>query len=294
MDTLRAFEARMTDPGDLDSAYAFCARLTGGRYADFPAAPWMLAAPLRRHVAAVAAFARIADDLADEPEFEGVRRELLDGWRSRLHDLGKRPSDHPVFVALDRTVMEMGLPVEPFDDLLSACIQDAEKGRYATYDEVLDYCRRAANPVGRLVLMIHGHTAMELLRYSDAICTALQLTNFWQNMAADLKKDRLYIPAEDFKACGYAEADLRMGVVNEKFRQLMKAQWRRTKALFDQGRVLTSKLPRPLAWQVALAWHAGVDILRKISQADFDTLTGRPRLTGWDGVRLLGRALLRP
>ncbi len=140
-------------------------------------------------------------------------------------------------------MQELDLPKSsPSTTCLSAFLQDVDKKRYATFSEVLDYCRRSANPVGRIVLLIHGYRDEELLRYSDAICTALQLANFWQDLSVDLKKDRIYIPDEDFKAFGYSEGDLSMGVVNEKFLSLMRFELSRTRALFEQGRPLRGRL----------------------------------------------------
>lgn len=293
MDALRAYQARVSDPADLAGAYSFCARLAAVHYENFPVASRLLPARLRRHVAVLYAFARIADDFADEPEYEGERRERLLDWRRQLVDAGRRPASHPVFLALGHTLKELDLPVEPFDDLLSAFLQDVEKKRYATFDEVLDYCRRSANPVGRIVLMIHGCRSPELFRYSDAVCTALQLANFWQDLGVDLKKDRIYIPEEDFKSFGYSEADLRMGVVNEKFLSLMKFELGRTRALFEEGRPLPGKLPWPLSWEIRLTWLGGREILRKIRKMSFDTLSARPALTKWDWIPLLARSVLQ-
>lgn len=293
MNTLKAYEARLSDPSDIAGAYAFCADLAARHYENFPVASRLLPGRLRRHVAALYAFARIADDFSDEAEYEGVRRERLLEWRQQLHESGSASPRHPVFLALGTTLKELALPVEPFDDLLSAFLQDVVKKRYATFDEVLDYCRRSANPVGRIVLMMHGYRSPELFRYSDAICTALQLANFWQDLAVDLKKDRIYLPEEDFKAFGYSEGDLRMGVVNEKFHELMKFQVNRTRALFDEGRPLPSRLSWPLSWEIRLTWYGGREILRKIRKMGFDTLSARPSLSKWDWIPLIARSLLQ-
>ncbi len=292
MDTLKAYETPVSDPADVDGAYAFCAALAAAHYENFPVASSFLPRRLRRHVAALYAFARIADDFSDEPEYAGVRKERLLDWRAQLAECGEAPPRHPVFVALAHTLKALDLPKRPFDDLLSAFLQDCEKSRYATFDEVLDYCRRSANPVGRIVLMIHGYRSEELFRYSDAICTALQLANFWQDLSVDLKKDRIYIPEEDFKAYGYFEADMRMGVVNEKFVSLMKFQVGRTRALFEEGRPLPRKLAWPLSWEIRLTWYGGREILRKIRKRDFDTLTHRPALSRWDWIPLMARSVL--
>lgn len=290
-DTLRAFETELKDPSDVAGAYAFCQALANRHYENFPVASRLLPRRLRKHVAALYAFARLADDFADEPEYEGQRKERLQDWRTQLHSLDN--PRHIVFVALKNTLSELALPVQPFDDLLSAFIQDTEKKRYATFDEVLDYCRRSANPVGRIVLMIHGHRDQELFALSDAICTGLQLANFWQDVSVDLKKDRIYIPEEDFKSFGYTEADLRMGLLNEKFLALMKHQVSRTLALFEQGRPLPNRLEFPLSWEIRLTWLGGREVLRKIRKQDFDTLTRRPALRKMDWVPLLVRSLLK-
>jgi hydroxysqualene synthase len=291
-DTLKDYEARLDDPADIAGAYRFCQALADRHYENFPVASLLLPRRLRKHVAALYAFARIADDFSDEPEHEGRRRERLLEWRSQLADIGKRAPTHPVFLALGETLRELDLPKEPFDDLLSAFLQDTEKARYETYAELLDYCRRSANPVGRIVLMIHGYRDAELFRYSDAICTALQLANFWQDVSVDLKKDRVYIPQEDFASHGYSEADLRMGVYNDRFKCLMKFQVARTRALFEQGKPLPERLHWPLSLEIRLTWHGGMHILKMIHRLDFDTIRTRPALAKSDWIPLAARALV--
>ncbi len=292
MNTLKAYEAGLVDLTDTEAAYSFCQDLAASHYENFPVASLLLPRRLRKHVAALYSFARIADDFADEAEYEGVRKERLFDWRSQLAAIKREPAKHPVFAALAQSVTELDLPLQPFDDLLSAFLQDVDKKRYATFDEALDYCRRSANPVGRIVLMIHGYRDPELFRYSDAICTALQLANFWQDLAIDLKKDRIYIPEEDFKAFGYTEADLRMGVVNERFQELLKFEVNRTKALFEEGRSLSGRLSWPLSLEIRLTWRGGREILRKIRKMGFDTISARPVLTRWDWIPILVRSLL--
>ena len=290
--TIKEYEARLLDPTDVAGAYRFCQDLARRHYENFPVASRLLRKDLRRHVAALYAFARIADDFSDEAEYEGVRRERLLDWRRQLDEVGRVPPSHPVFLALGATIAELDLPKSLFDDLLSAFLQDTEKSRYATFAEVLDYCRRSANPVGRIVLMIHGYRDEERFRYSDAICTALQLANFWQDVSVDLKKDRIYIPDEDFRAHGYSEADLRMGVCNERFRGLMKFEVSRTRALFEQGRPLMKTLSWPLSFEIRLTWLGGMRVLKLIRRQDFDTLRGRPALAKSDWIPLAARALV--
>jgi squalene synthase HpnC len=294
MNTLEAYETPLADGKDVAGAYAFCAGLAASHYENFPVASWLLPRCLRKHVAVLYAFARIADDFSDEAEYEGVRRERLLDWRGQLHAAarGEAPR-HPVFLALGQTLRDLELPVEPFDDLLSAFLQDVDKKRYATFEEVLDYCRRSADPVGRVVLMIHGYRDPELFALSDALCTGLQLANFWQDISVDLKKDRIYIPEEDFKAFGYSEGDMRMGVVNEGFRNLMKFEVQRTRALFEKARPLSRRLRRPLSWEISLTWFGGREVLRKVRKQGYDTLSARPALCRWDWIPLMARAVFQ-
>jgi len=294
MNSLAAADAKVADPSDIAGAYAFCRQFCAAHYENFPVASRLLPWRLRPHVDALYAFARIADDFADAPEFAAVRRERLLDWRRQLGEAGRSAAAHPVFLALGRTIGDMDLPREPLNDLLSACLQKTEKRRYASCDELLDYCRRSANPVGRLILMMHGYRDDELFRYCDAICTALQLAKFWQDLSLDLKRDRIYIPEEDFKAYAYSEADLRMGVCNDRFRELMKFQINRTRSLFEQGRPLPGKVRWPLSWEVRVTWYGGRELLRKIRKRGFDTLTQRPVLTRWDWLPLTLRTVLKP
>lgn len=291
--TLKAYQARLEDPNDVAAAYSFCLGLAASHYENFPVASKLIFPKLRKHVAALYAFARIADDFSDEPEYEGFRRERLLEWRSSLNDIESENQRHPVFIALKQTLKELRLPKEPFDDLLDAFLQDTEKSRYQTFSEVLDYCRRSANPVGRIVLMIHGYNDPERFQYSDSICTALQLANFWQDVSVDLKKDRVYIPQEDFLKFAYSEADLRMGVVNERFRSLMKFQVARACQIFEEGKKLPKTLSWPLSWEIRLTELGGRQILRKIRKLNYDTLGQRPVLTRWEWLPLIARAFLK-
>lgn len=292
MSSLDWFNAKIDDPEDIQGAYAFCQRLAARQYKNYPVATRMMAKPLRRHVAVLYAFTRMADDFADRAEFEGSREERLEEWRSQLWASGEQPPRHPIFLAMRRTVEEFELPREPFDDLVSSFVQDCQKPRFKTYEEVLDYCRRSANPVGRVILMIHGYRDPERLELSDKICTALRLTSLLQNLSRNLEKDRIYIPEEDFQRFSYSEADLRMGVVNERYRSMMKNQWKKARALFEEGKPLAGKLSWPLSWELKLTWKGGNEILRKIQRIGFDTLHRRPRLERTDWPRLVTGVLL--
>jgi squalene synthase HpnC len=294
MTALDAYAARLADPADPGEAEAFCLRLASERRGDFRLVRRFASRRLRPHIAALYAFARITRDMAEDPAHEGARRQRLEDWRRQLRELGSRPPEHPVFAALGRTVREFALPAALLDDLIAACLQDGAQSRYRTYDELLGLCRRAADPLGRLFFMLHGYREESVLRYSDALCSGLLLTRFWRDLSLDLKRDRVYIPEEDFQAFGYGEADLRMGVCNEKFRELMKFEINRTRALFEQARPLPEKLPRWLAWQARLAWYGGRETLRRIRKRGYDTIAQRPLLSRWDWLPLILRTILKP
>jgi squalene synthase HpnC len=292
MNTLKEYEARLLNPDDVGGAYDFCSALANRHYENFPVASLLMPKKLRRHVAVLYAFARIADDFSDEPEYEGVRRERLLDWRRQLNDIGtKTPPSHPVFLALGATMKELDLPKQPFDDLLSAFLQDTEKSRYATFDEVADYCRRSAAPVGRIVLMIHGHRDEELFRYSDAICTALQLANFWQDVARDLAIGRVYLPREDRARFEYPDADLHALRFTPAFAALLRLEVKRTRERFEAGRPLVARLPRALAVDIDLFSRGGCAILDRIEARGFDVLSARPSLGKRTKAGLLARAL---
>ena len=222
----------------LDAAYAACARLARTHYENFPVASHLLPRRMRPHVAAVYAFARLADDIADEGDATlDVRNARLDEWLARLdsavHGGGAPPlnrarsehgGDRPaVFTALGATVRDCALPPALFEDLVSAFRQDTTVARYATWPELLDYCRRSANPVGRLVLRIGGWRDPELDEASDAVCSALQLTNFWQDLAVDWTRGRLYVPAQEYQRTGAVTASLDQRQLTPAWRDAMSA-----------------------------------------------------------------------
>ena len=276
---------------DTAAAYAFCSGVARGLRQEFPAAWPLIPRRLRPHVYALGAFARLAHAFAREPEFEGERPERLEDWRRRLAQGDRR---HPVFLALGRTREELDLPLELFDEIAGAALQDARRKRYGTFEELSDYCRRSAAPIGRLVLMMHGYRQDEVLRSSDALCTGLKLARLWRDLSIDLKQDRIYIPEEDFKAYSYGEADLRMGVCNEKFVELMKFQVNRSRAFFEQARPLLGQVRWPLRWAACVTWYGGRETLRQIRKRGFDALTHRPVLKGLDWLPLIVRTVLRP
>lgn len=293
--------------GDLRQAYAACERLARAHYENFPVASWLIPPPLRPHVAAVYAFARIADDFADEgrlPMHE--RHRLLDGWLHRLRlaagesgrgqpAAGGEPDVAPlVFQALGETMRAKRLPVSLFEDLLSAFRQDLSVTRYASWDELLDYCRRSANPVGRLVLRIFGHDDRKLDTWSDAVCTGLQLANFWQDLKIDYLRGRVYVPQQELVAAAATESDLLAHQASEPWKRVLRSVVERTSHLFESGRPLCGAVPGRLRWELRATWLGGQRILNRIQRADFDVLGRRPRLGASDLPWLAWRLAVWP
>ena len=292
------------DAAAIASAYEACTRLAQAHYENFPVGR-LVPRRMRPYVHAVYAFARHADDIADEG-YAGRARQTgardamtpaerlaaLDDWERQLCAPPGTPGLHFIFVALHETIRELHLPLALFTDLLSAFKQDVVKRRYADFPEVLDYCRRSANPIGRLVLLLHGIRVEELHLLSDQICTGLQLANFWQDVAVDLEKDRIYLPQDDCHRFGVTEAGLLVHRADDAFRGLLKFQVERTWEIFRRGEPLTKKLRGLLRLEIRLTWLGGTTILRKIEALNYDTLSRRPKIGRVDMVVLLGRALV--
>ncbi|HRJ86922.1 MAG TPA: squalene synthase HpnC [Ignavibacteria bacterium] len=277
-----------------NSSFKYCEDIAKGHYENFPVASLLLPKDKRKYVYAIYAFARAADDFADEEGIEGgapKRVALLDEWNQKLKDCYNGKAYDPIFIALGKTVQDCRIPIKPLEDLLSAFKQDVVKSRYNTFDEVLDYCTRSANPVGRLVLMIFGCHDDEFFKYSDKICTALQLTNFWQDVEVDLRKDRIYLPEEDIKQFGYSYRQLEMKQDNENFRVLMKYEAERTQAIFDEGKKLIEMTAgnadtMKLSKELKLTWLGGTTILAKLKEIDYNVLNQRPTISAFDKLRI--------
>lgn len=285
----------------LRGAYAVCARLAREHYENFPVASRLLPARMRPHVAAIYAFARIADDFADEPGLrDDERLRRLDEWEARLDQRdpaalsvssGPGELSVPVFVALHHTIAACNLPRQLLRDLLSAFRQDVTTRRYGTWAEVLDYCRRSANPVGRLVLRVAGRDDPALDRASDAVCTALQLTNFWQDLERDWRRGRLYVPLEDSRRHGASEEDLAARKMTPEWRATLAELVRRTRDLFDRGRPVCDGVTGRLRWELRLTWLGGTRILAKLERAGYDVFERRPTIRAADAPALLWGAL---
>ena len=285
-------------------AYEYCERLAREHYENFPVASHLLPAAMRPHIAAIYAFARTADDFADEPgRSVDERLRLLDEYAARLSQLASSseeplvahdaaPVSDPVFVALRQTVRDCRLPIGLFADLLSAFRQDVTTTRYATWADVLDYCRRSANPVGRLVLRVAGHDDPALDEASDAVCTALQLANFWQDLERDWAIGRLYVPADARIAAGARDDDLTARRMTGEWRTVMRDMTGRTRLLFSAGRRVCDGVSGRLRWELRLTWLGGSRILDKLERADFDVFTARPTVGARDVPGLLRDAVL--
>jgi phytoene synthase len=289
---------------DLRASYTACEQLSRDHYENFPVASRLLPRRLRPHVAAVYAFARTADDIADEPGREPAERlALLADYRQRLTSRqaeappGAGPARHSApspdafFPALFDTIARFELPMSLFTDLLSAFEQDVTSTRYATWDEVLDYCRRSANPVGRIVLRMNGYRSDALDQASDAVCTALQLTNFWQDLAVDWSRGRLYVPAEAWKAHGASAADLDRGAWSPAWRATLEDCGGRTRTLFDRGRAVCDGVRGRLRYELRATWLGGTRILDKLEQTEYDVFRARPSLGVGDGMVIACRTL---
>ena len=259
----------------LDEAFAHCEARVKAHYENFPVGLFV-PRDKRPFVHALYAFARAADDFADEPMYEGMRREKLDQWEARLHEAYRGEAEDPIFVALGETVRRLEIPKPLLLDLLSAFRQDTAKSRYETWDELLDYCRRSADPVGRLVLLVFGYRDEEFGLLSDAICTGLQLANHWQDLAVDLGKDRIYVPRDRMAHHGVAEWDLNAGRVDERFKGLMGELVARAREMFSRGRPLCDRVGGDLRFEMRLTWLGGSGILDGIEAAGYDVFRRRP------------------
>jgi squalene synthase HpnC len=262
-------------------------------YENFPVASILLPRRLVPAVEAIYAFARSADDIADEGDaLPHERLAALQAYDAALDAIaaGSAP-EAPMWERLAAAIDQYRLPMQSLRDLLSAFRQDVVTTRYASYDLLLDYCRRSANPVGRLMLALYGEVDELSLRQSDAVCSALQLINFWQDVAIDIDKGRIYLPVEDLARFGVGEDDIRAARTGPAWRALMGFEVARARALMLEGAPLATRLPGRIGWELRLVVQGGLRILDAIEAADYDVFRRRPKLGRLDWVRLLWRAL---
>ena len=302
----------------LGEAEVYCRRLARSHYENFSVATWFLPAHLRQHFYNVYAYCRISDDLGDEVGDPQQSLALLDQWEDELNatylslvrphplDLGGdveklRPQPpirnaahprHPVFVALRETIFEFDIPRETFSDLLVAFRQDQRVTRYETFDDVLGYCYYSANPVGRLVLYLCGYRDEHRHQLSDYTCTALQLANFWQDVAVDYAKGRVYLPLEDLRRFGVDEGTLAARRATPQFRELMRFEVERAREWFQRGLPLAAQVDRRLGTDIELFTRGGQEILKAIERQRYDVLRRRPVISRSRKLVLLARAVL--
>jgi squalene synthase HpnC len=281
-------------------AYRACEALARAHYENFPVASRLLPPSMRPHVAAVYAFARTADDIADEGQASpGDRQTRLRSWLDRLRGAAAdarppgsdAPLDELIFAALGHSIRTLDLPFSLFVDLLSAFGQDTMTVRYASWSDVLDYCRRSANPVGRLVLRIAGYRDARLDLSSDALCTALQLANFWQDFGRDWRSGRLYLPREVSEACGASESTLAHGRIDEAWSAALGRAVVFTRDWFEAGRAVCDGVRGRLRAELRFTWLGGARILERVDHHRTDLLDYRPSLGLADAPTLLWRIL---
>jgi squalene synthase HpnC len=262
-------------------------------YENFPVASWLLPKRLRKPVEAIYRFARTADDIADEGDMAASERlSRLAHYHTLLDCIeAGTPVDHPVITPLARAMREHALPMQPFRDLLSAFAQDVEKTRYANFGEVTDYCRRSANPVGRLMMHLYGDHDLRHLAFSDAICSSLQLINFLQDIAGDYGKDRIYLPQDELEALHIAENQIARGDSGGLWHMFMHRQIERTRKLLQAGAPLGRQLKGRIGLELRLTILGGETILRKLHEDPACVFNNRPVLTKRDWIVMLGRAL---
>jgi squalene synthase HpnC len=270
----------------LEQAEAWCRLLARRHYENFTVASWLLPRHLRQPFANVYAFCRWSDDLADETEGGVQALDLLDWWEDELQSAFCGRARHPVYVALSRTIADYELEIGPFLDLLSAFRQDQSVARYAGWPELLDYCRRSANPVGRIVLRLGRCATPDHFPLADSICTGLQLANFCQDVAQDWDRGRIYLPASEMSRAELREEDFDREECSRAFRQVLAAVAAQAEERLMTGLPLAAMVPRGLGLDVELFARGGLEIIRLIRGVDYDVWRHRPRLSKLRKLRL--------
>ncbi len=274
-------------------AYAYCERLARSHYENFSVATFFLPKRLEQHFFNIYAYCRISDDLGDEVGDVEQSLALLEAWERELDACYDGTPRHPVFVALAGTVKEFNIPRQEFADLLTAFRRDQTITRFPTFNDVLDYCKYSANPVGHLVLYLGGYSDPERQKLSDSTCTALQLANFWQDVSVDWIKGRIYIPQEDMQRFGVSEDDIASGRATPQFIELMKFEVARAREWFENGLPLIKKISPDLALDIELFSRGGQEILNAIEKQGYDVLRSRPAISKPRKLWLVVRAALK-
>ena len=277
-----------TSVNEIENAYSQALNFTKSHYENFPVISFLLPKKIRKHVAIIYQFARQADDIADEGDLTSDDRlqQLKQYRNSFIQSLDGKYTNN-FWAALANTIKEKELTSSNFLKLLTAFEQDITKNRYNDFSELQSYCDNSANPVGRIILELNGIYDSEAVRYSDSICTALQLTNFFQDVSVDIEKNRIYIPNNEIHEFHFSENEFLLKNINSNFKHLMQFQVERAEELFNDGRKLLNKLPWRLKHQIAWTINGGEAILKKIRNRNFDVLNSRPTLSKKDFIKLL-------
>ncbi len=276
---------------ELEACYRYCEALVRARHHNYPVASMFARSQLRKHIFALFAFARVADDFADEAAYEGRRSRELDRWDEQLHLAYRGTAEHPVFVALADTVDKFSLPITEFSELLSGFRTDLERRRYSTFDELRSYTRQSAEPIGRMLLYIGGYRAPELHAYAEDLASAVAVARLIQDIPADWERGRVYMPAEDLRHFGVSEGDIAARRATPAVGALVRYEVARTRALFERARPLVDIVGADLAVELALTWHGGMRILDKIDSVGANLFAERPSLGTADKAMVLTRAL---
>lgn len=278
----------------IDAAEAYCRRLAKSHYENFTVVTWLFPRRLRQHLCNLYAYCRWADDLADECPAAPQSLKLLEWWQHQLDAAYAGQATHPVFIALRETIRLCDLPREPCADLLVAFRRDQLQTRYETLADLLTYCEKSANPVGRLVLHIGGAATADNMRLSDSICTALQLANFWQDVARDFRSGRVYIPQDLCRAYGWDEARFAAGTCDRSFREMLRPLVDDAERLLSAGSPLVKRVTADLRLPVRLFLAGGQEVLAATRRCNYDVWTCRPVVGRRAKLRLLLAALLSP
>ncbi len=295
----------------IESAYQYCERMAKSHYENFPVGSLLIPKKKRPYIWSIYAFARSADDFADEsypsrknfPGFknwetaiqqgESARLEKLQTWEHELQLCYHAQPTHPIFVALARTIRDLNIPQKLLSDLLFAFKQDVTKRRYENWEEVLFYCQHSANPVGRLVLWVFGYRDEKLFELSDAICTGLQLANFWQDIGVDREKNRIYIPLDLLRKHDFTDENILQTSSKIICDSLLKELGDFTFSFFKQGALLPLQVKGRLSWELRCTWLGGVKILEKACGTPGRSLIDRPEIRVQDKLSILWKSFFK-
>ena len=277
----------------INEAFIHCENIAKKHYENFPVG-LLVPKHIRKHVFSIYAFARFADDIADEGDDElGYKKNQLEDWLYQLDECYLGKSKHPIFIALSKTVEEFSVPKSLLADLIKAFIMDLEKNRYMNFDEILYYCKHSANPIGRLMLILYNKSNSETVLYSDYICSALQIANFLQDVSIDIKKDRIYFPLDSFVKNNYSEQDFLNKKVDDSFINIFDEQLDKTFKLFEKGKPLVKHLKGRIKFEILLTIEGGITILKKTNLRKHNIFFQRPTITTIDKLKLLTKVAIQ-